>query len=85
MARHLRRYLARALACEVAVFAAAPTAVLGGTFRLPINTYTVGTTWWNAYTGVQSGLCLDVNASTSKVQLWACWGGENQKWQVQSA
>ncbi|WP_171110201.1 MULTISPECIES: ricin-type beta-trefoil lectin domain protein [Streptomyces] len=32
--------------------------------------------------GVESGLCLDVNQSTSKVQLWSCWGGTNQKWQI---
>ncbi|MFE9399096.1 RICIN domain-containing protein [Streptomyces flavidovirens] len=31
--------------------------------------------------GVQSGLCLDVSQSTSKAQLWSCWGGSNQKWQ----
>ncbi|WP_020521587.1 ricin-type beta-trefoil lectin domain protein [Catelliglobosispora koreensis] len=32
--------------------------------------------------GVQSGLCVDVNQSTFKVQLWSCWGGNNQKWQT---
>lgn len=32
--------------------------------------------------GAQSGLCLDVNTGTLKVQLWTCWGGDNQKWQV---
>ncbi|WP_251015121.1 RICIN domain-containing protein [Streptomyces sp. ISL-99] len=32
--------------------------------------------------GVQSGLCLDVSQSTPKTQLWSCWGGSNQKWQI---
>jgi hypothetical protein len=32
--------------------------------------------------GVQSGLCLDMDGATSKVQLWSCWGGNNQKWQT---
>ncbi|MFF3341970.1 RICIN domain-containing protein [Streptomyces flavidovirens] len=32
--------------------------------------------------GVQSGLCLDVGQSTPKAQLWSCWGGSNQKWQI---
>jgi tRNA A-37 threonylcarbamoyl transferase component Bud32 len=32
--------------------------------------------------GVPSGLCLDVNWSTSKAQLWSCWGASNQKWQI---
>ena len=35
-------------------------------------------------TGVQSGLCLDVNgagtANGTKVQLWTCNGGSNQQW-----
>jgi hypothetical protein len=34
--------------------------------------------------GVQSRLCLDVNANATangtKVQLWTCNGGANQKW-----
>ncbi|WP_121183973.1 ricin-type beta-trefoil lectin domain protein [Nocardiopsis sp. Huas11] len=29
-----------------------------------------------------SGLCLDVSRETSKAQLWSCWGGDNQQWQV---
>ncbi|HEX8630455.1 MAG TPA: RICIN domain-containing protein, partial [Catenuloplanes sp.] len=33
--------------------------------------------------GAQSGLCLDVNQSTYRVQLWSCHGGNNQKWQIQ--
>ncbi|MET7714906.1 ricin-type beta-trefoil lectin domain protein [Streptomyces sp. NPDC005407] len=32
--------------------------------------------------GKQSGLCLDKDLATNKVQLWACWGGDNQKWQT---
>jgi hypothetical protein len=31
---------------------------------------------------MKSGLCLDRDAATSKVQLWSCWGGNNQKWQT---
>ncbi len=35
-------------------------------------------------TGVQSGLCLDVNgaatANGARVQLWSCHGGGNQQW-----
>lgn len=31
---------------------------------------------------VNSGLCLDKDPTTSKVQLWSCWGGDNQKWQT---
>ena len=32
--------------------------------------------------GVQSGLCLDAagSANSSKIQLYSCWGGANQKW-----
>jgi hypothetical protein len=33
---------------------------------------------------VHSGLCLDVNTATFKVQLWACWSGDNQRWQIQN-
>ncbi|MFE3459258.1 ricin-type beta-trefoil lectin domain protein [Nocardiopsis aegyptia] len=29
-----------------------------------------------------SGLCLDVGRDTAKAQLWSCWGGDNQRWQV---
>jgi endo-1,4-beta-xylanase len=25
-----------------------------------------------------------VNTSTFKVQLWTCWGGDNQKWRLNS-
>jgi hypothetical protein len=32
--------------------------------------------------GVQSGLCLDVNTATSRVQLYSCWGGSNQQWRL---
>ncbi|MDG4856887.1 ricin-type beta-trefoil lectin domain protein [Streptomyces sp. T-3] len=33
--------------------------------------------------GVESGRCLDVNRSDgSKVILYECWGGSNQKWQL---
>jgi hypothetical protein len=45
--------------------------------------WTIGTD--GTIRGAQSGLCLDVNSSTLKVQLWACWGGDNQKWQAQDA
>ncbi|MER5537714.1 RICIN domain-containing protein [Streptomyces mirabilis] len=31
---------------------------------------------------VKSGLCLDKDLATSKVQLWSCWGGDNQKWKT---
>ncbi|MFC9328805.1 ricin-type beta-trefoil lectin domain protein [Kitasatospora sp. NPDC057015] len=31
--------------------------------------------------GLQSGLCLDVNVTTSKVRLYSCRGGTNQAWQ----
>ncbi|MFF9809085.1 ricin-type beta-trefoil lectin domain protein [Streptomyces coeruleorubidus] len=31
---------------------------------------------------VNSDLCLDRALETSKVQLWSCWGGNNQKWQT---
>lgn len=31
---------------------------------------------------VLSGLCLDLNAETSRVQLYSCWGGSNQKWEL---
>lgn len=33
----------------------------------------------------QSDLCLDVNTTSFKVQLWARWGGDNQIWQVRNA
>jgi len=37
-------------------------------------------------TGVQSGLCLDVNGqgttNGTKVQLWTCNGGSNQQWSL---
>ncbi|AVV47885.1 glycosyl hydrolase [Streptomyces sp. P3] len=32
--------------------------------------------------GAQSGRCLDVKETTSRTQLWDCWGGSNQKWQI---
>lgn len=32
--------------------------------------------------GAQSGRCLDVKQTTSRTQLWDCWGGTNQKWQI---
>ena len=32
--------------------------------------------------GAPSGLCLDVDMSTNRVQLYSCWGGDNQRWQV---
>jgi hypothetical protein len=31
---------------------------------------------------VKSGLCLDKDLATSKVQLWSCWGGDIQKWKT---
>jgi hypothetical protein len=31
---------------------------------------------------LRSGLCLDKDLATSKVQLWSCWGGNNQKWKT---
>ncbi|MBB6078429.1 hypothetical protein [Streptomyces paradoxus] len=31
---------------------------------------------------MKSGLCLDMDLATSKVQLWSCWGGDNQKWKT---
>jgi hypothetical protein len=34
---------------------------------------------------VHSGLCLDGNTATFKAQLWACWGSDNQRWQIQNA
>ncbi|NUW34618.1 ricin-type beta-trefoil lectin domain protein [Nonomuraea sp. SMC257] len=32
--------------------------------------------------GVASGLCLDVDVPSSRVQLWSCHDGDNQKWQA---
>lgn len=32
--------------------------------------------------GVGSGLCLDVDVPTSRVQLWSCHDGDNQKWRA---
>ncbi|MDX3101667.1 ricin-type beta-trefoil lectin domain protein [Nonomuraea angiospora] len=32
--------------------------------------------------GVGSGLCLDVDVPTSRVQLWSCHDGDNQRWQA---
>jgi hypothetical protein len=32
--------------------------------------------------GAQSGRCLDVKQTMSRTQLWDCWGGTNQKWQI---
>ena len=36
-----------------------------------------------------AGLCLDIDRGTqyqngAKVQVWGCWGGENQKWRVEN-
>jgi poly(hydroxyalkanoate) depolymerase family esterase len=40
-------------------------------------------------TGVQSGLCLDINggstANGARVILWSCHGGTNQQWQLNPA
>ena len=70
-------------------------ALNGGTgsgTQVVISTCTGGTgqQWqFNAngtVTGVQSGLCLDVNgqgtANGTKVQLWTCNGGSNQQWSL---
>jgi hypothetical protein len=45
--------------------------------------WTIGTD--GTIRGAESGLCLDVNTTTLRAQLWTCWGGDNQKWQVQNA
>ncbi|PWK85635.1 ricin-type beta-trefoil lectin protein [Lentzea atacamensis] len=37
-------------------------------------------------TGVQSGKCLEANGQSTgngtKLQLWDCWGGANQQWNL---
>lgn len=30
----------------------------------------------------QTGRCLDKDVNSDKVQLWDCWGGDNQKWRI---
>ncbi|WP_371128132.1 RICIN domain-containing protein [Streptomyces sp. 2131.1] len=32
--------------------------------------------------GAQSGLCLDVDRATSKLQLYSRWGRDNQRWKL---
>jgi hypothetical protein len=62
--------------------------VNGVTFQFSSDDYHGGTNQqWNVnsngtITGVRSGLCLDVAAGGTKVQLWSCTGAANQQWSV---